>query len=72
MRVVILRGVDLVEIRIEGLLRNACALDLVTCGGICEVSEIAGRSSLCGLPSLKSFTITSCEWITGLVNGENV
>jgi disease resistance protein RPS2 len=71
-KVVILRGVDLMEIRLEGLLRNACALDLVTCGGIREVSEIAGRRSLCGLPGLKSLTITSCEWITELVNGENV
>ncbi|GMY39445.1 disease resistance protein At4g27190-like [Fagus crenata] len=60
------------EIGLEGLLRNACALDLVTCGGIREVSEIAGRRSLCGLPGLKSLTITSCEWITELVNGENV
>ncbi|GMY39452.1 disease resistance protein At4g27190-like [Fagus crenata] len=71
-KVVILRGVDLMEIGLEGLLRNACALDLVTCGGMREVSEIAGRRSLCGLPGLKSLTITSCEWITELVNGENV
>ncbi|GMY39447.1 disease resistance protein At4g27190-like, partial [Fagus crenata] len=72
MRKYILRGVDLMEIGLEGLLCNACALDLVTCGGIREVSEIAGRKSLCGLPGLKSLTITSCEWITELVNGENV
>jgi disease resistance protein RPS2 len=71
-KVVILRGVDLMEIRLEGLLHNACALDLVTCGGIRKVSAIAGRRSLCGLPGLKSLTITSCEWITELVNGENV
>ncbi|GMY39758.1 disease resistance protein At4g27190-like [Fagus crenata] len=55
------------EIRLEELLRNACALDLVTCGGIHEVSEIAGMRSLCGLPGLKSLTITSCEWITELI-----
>ncbi|GMY31498.1 disease resistance protein At4g27190-like [Fagus crenata] len=55
------------EIGLEGLGRNACALDLVTCGGIREVSEIAGRRSLCGLPGLKSLTITRFEWITELV-----
>ncbi|KAK9269457.1 hypothetical protein L1049_001231 [Liquidambar formosana] len=67
---VILRGVDLLEIGLEGLLCEASALDLVTCGGISGLSEIVGKASLHGLASLKSLTITSCDWNRNLISGE--
>ncbi|CAK9168700.1 unnamed protein product [Ilex paraguariensis] len=57
---------------LKGVLCNASALDLVTCGGISGLPEAFGRSSWGGLPSLKLLTITSCDEITKLIRGQNI
>lgn len=67
---VIIRGVNLFEIGLEGLYCNASALDLVTCGGLSELSGIVGKRSLCGMPNLKSLTISNCDSITSLLDWE--
>nr|XP_015897812.2 disease resistance protein At4g27190-like [Ziziphus jujuba var. spinosa] len=67
---VILRGVNLLEIGLEGLYSNASALELVICGGICGLSDIVGKRSLCGMPNLKSLTISNCDSITSLLDWE--
>ncbi|XP_065862254.1 disease resistance protein At4g27190 [Euphorbia lathyris] len=69
---VILRGVDLMTRGLEGLFFNANTLDLVVCGGISNLSEIVARDNLCGLPGLKSLTLSGCDCITSLINGENI
>ncbi|CAK7338344.1 unnamed protein product [Dovyalis caffra] len=69
---VILRGVDLMSGGLEGLLCNANALDLVTCGGINKLSEVFVRNNLFGLSGLKSLTISRCDCITSLINGETI
>ncbi|KAF3453532.1 hypothetical protein FNV43_RR03972 [Rhamnella rubrinervis] len=66
----ILRGVNLLEMGLEGLLCNASALDMVTCGGISGLSDIVSKRSLCGLPNLKSLTLSNCDSITSLLVGE--
>ncbi|KAM1655250.1 hypothetical protein ACFX2K_007535 [Malus domestica] len=67
---VILRGVDLLQRGLEGLLYTASALDLFTCGGISSLSDIITNKSVCGLPNLKSLTISNCDCITTLLVGE--
>lgn len=69
---VVLRGVELTGTGFEGLLCNASALDLIICGGISVLSELLSKNSLCGLPSLKSLTISSCNSVTSLISGENI
>ena len=69
---VILRGVDLMTGGLEGLFCNASALDLVNCGGMDNLSEVVVRHKLHGLSGLKSLTISSCDWITSLINGETI
>jgi len=69
---VILRGVDLMTGGLEGLFCNASALDLVNCGGMDNLSEVVVRHNLHGLSGLKSLTISSCDWITSLINGETI
>ncbi|XP_031376375.1 disease resistance protein At4g27190-like [Punica granatum] len=70
----ILRGVDLmVQNRgLEVLLQHCTALDLVSCGGISELSEIVTRTSLNGQQNLKSITITGCPWIRNILSGEKI
>ncbi|KAK9906164.1 hypothetical protein M0R45_002824 [Rubus argutus] len=67
---VILRGVDLSQTGLEGLLYSASSLDLVTCGGISSFSDMVSNRSLCGLPNLKFLTISNCDCITSLLIGE--
>ncbi|KAI5333594.1 PREDICTED: disease resistance [Prunus dulcis] len=67
---VILRGVDLLKRGLEELLCSASALDLVSCGGMSSLSDIVARKSSCGLPNLKSLTISNCGCITSLLIGE--
>lgn len=67
---VILRGVNLLQQELEGLLSSASALDFVTCAGTSGLSEIAHARHWCGLVSLKSLTITNCDWLKSLVNAE--
>ncbi|KAG6790570.1 hypothetical protein POTOM_006727 [Populus tomentosa] len=66
---VILRGVDLMTGGLEGLFCNASALDLVNCGGMDNLSEVVVRHKLHGLSGLKSLTISSCDWITTILEG---
>lgn len=70
----ILRGVDIMVLHkgLEVLLQNCTALDLVSCGGISELSEIVTWPSLNGLQNLKSITITGCSWITNILSGDKV
>ncbi|KAM1696514.1 hypothetical protein FF1_030663 [Malus domestica] len=67
---VILRGVGLLQRGLEGLLCTASSLDLFTCGGVSSLSDIITNKSLCGLPNLKSLTISNCDCITTLLVGE--
>ncbi|KAK6946842.1 Leucine-rich repeat [Dillenia turbinata] len=67
----ILRGVDLLERDLEGLLCFASALHLVSCGGIIGFSKVLAKSSLCGLECLRSLTITSCN-ITYVISREDI
>ncbi|KAB2615735.1 disease resistance protein [Pyrus ussuriensis x Pyrus communis] len=67
---VILRGVSLLQRGLEGLLCTESSLDLCTCGGISSLSNIITNKSLCGLPNLKSLTISNCDCITTLLVGE--
>ncbi|XP_050141135.1 uncharacterized protein LOC126617125 [Malus sylvestris] len=67
---IILRGVDLLHRDLEGLLSTASALGLFTCGGISSLSDIITNKSLCGLPNLKSLTISNCDCITTLLVSE--
>ncbi|XVF77651.1 hypothetical protein PTKIN_Ptkin14bG0064300 [Pterospermum kingtungense] len=69
---VILRGVDLMGRGLNGLLCTASSLDLVICGGMSALSELAVDRSLSGLKSLKSLTISKCNCITHLISGENI
>ncbi|KAJ0045606.1 hypothetical protein Pint_04269 [Pistacia integerrima] len=69
---VVLRGVDLMGRYLDGLLSNSSALVLVNCGGKSTVSELVARKSLCGLPGLKSLTLSSCSSIIRLISGKNV
>ncbi|PON61479.1 LRR domain containing protein, partial [Parasponia andersonii] len=67
---VILRGVNLLERSLEGLLCPAIALDLVTCRGIIGLSDIVAKKSLKGLSNLKSLTISSCDCLVSLLDGD--
>ena len=69
---VILRGVNILEngLEVEGLLCPASALDLVACGGINGLSDIVSRKSLNGMSNLKSLTISSCDSIVTLLDGD--
>ncbi|PRQ31597.1 putative P-loop containing nucleoside triphosphate hydrolase, leucine-rich repeat domain, L [Rosa chinensis] len=67
---VILRGVDLLQSGLEGLLYSASSLDLVTCGGISSLSDLISSRKLGGLPNLKFLTISNCDCITSLLIGE--
>ncbi|XP_050368361.1 disease resistance protein At4g27190-like [Argentina anserina] len=67
---VILRGVDLLQSGLEGLLCSAVSLDLVTCGGMSSLSDVVSNRKLGGLPNLKFLTISNCDCITSLFIGE--
>ncbi|KAJ0100809.1 hypothetical protein Patl1_04364 [Pistacia atlantica] len=69
---VVLRGVDVMGRGLDGLLWNSSALVLENCGGKSTLSELFARKSLCGLPGLKSLTISSCSSIIRLISWENV
>ncbi|XVE50517.1 hypothetical protein DITRI_Ditri01bG0168500 [Diplodiscus trichospermus] len=68
----ILRGVDLMGRGLNGLLSTASALDMVICGGMSALSELAINNTLSGLKTLKSLTISKCDCITSLIRGENI